>query len=465
MKKRNGSTKPPFTRVGAPKTLSVAAHLLHFLRAKWDLVLFCTGVLAFTFAAGILVERNRLFPYDLIEGAVAAQQDWRANWRHYLQIRSKFLVPTTRTKGGVTRYDRASAWNGDTFLTLYRDDGFGAVLIDMEGRILHAWHVKFSEAFPNQHHLDVTPPDYDVVLHGAALLPNGDVILNMEGEGAVRLDRCSRIVWRLPVTTHHSVDYLPNGETLITADRKHYAPDPRYPLLMPGPEGYFIENLILRLRPDGSVATETSILDVLYHSGWAGLLFSGENSIIRTEQPTHLNDVEVLREDMAKAFPQFRAGDILMSLRNIHTLLVVDGQTWQVKWTMTGPFLYQHDPDFTPNGHILVFDNRRAGGTPRLGQSRILEIDPETRQIVWSYQGTSQEPFYSDIRGMEQELPNGNVLVVEAQHGRVFEVARQPANRIVWEYVNLVREGYTGLVTGAERISPQQLTFLNERCG
>ena len=94
MKKRNGSTKPPFTRVEAPKTLSVAAHLLQFLRAKWDLVLFCAGVLAFTFAAGILVERNRLFPYDLIEGAVAAQQDWRANWRHYLQIRSKFLVPT-----------------------------------------------------------------------------------------------------------------------------------------------------------------------------------------------------------------------------------------------------------------------------------------------------------------------------------------------------------------------------------
>jgi hypothetical protein len=84
-----------------------------------------------------------------------------------------------------------------------------------------------------------------------------------------------------------------------------------------------------------------------------------------------------------------------------------------------------------PNGHILLFDNRRTGGTRRLGYSRIIEIDPETRHIVWSYQGTDEEPFYTDIHGMQQQLPNGTVLVVEAQSGRVFEVARGSTNRIV----------------------------------
>jgi hypothetical protein len=441
------------------------SRVLSFAREKWDFVLFCLGLLGLAFAAGMVIERYKLFPHDVIREATAAAQDWRHNWRHYLQIRSKHLRPTPLNEGGVTRYERAAAWPGYTFLTIFQDNRFGAMLIDMEGQVLHRWDIAFSEAFPNPQHLDVAPPDYDVVLHGTALLPGGDVILNMEGVGAVRLDRCSRPVWRLPRTTHHSVDYLPNGETLITADRTRYAANPRYPRLSPGPEGHYIENFILRLRPDGSVAEEVPLLDILYDSGWASLLFFGEDSTIRTEQPTHMNDIEVLREDMAAAFPQFKAGDVMLSIRNSNTIMVVDGQTWRVKWTMTGPFLYQHDPDFMPNGHILLFDNRRTGGRPRLGYSRVIEIDPATRDIVWSYQGTDEEPFYTDIRGMQQLLPNGNVLVLEAQQGRVFEVARESDNRIVWEYVNLARDGYVGLITGAERVAPEQVTFLGASCG
>ena len=438
--------------------------LLNFARKKWDLVLFCIGLLGVTFAVGMAAERFQFFPYGLIHGGVAAAEDWRANWRHYLQIRSRHLLPSPLTKGGVTRYDQALAAPGATFLVLYRDDQFGASLIDMEGRTLHTWKVALSEAFPDQDYLEIEPPDFDVVLHGAALLPDGGVILNMEGLGAVQIDRCSKIVWRLPMVTHHSVWPLPNGEALVAVDRKHHAVDPRYPRLAPGPEGYFTENLFVRVQADGTVAEEISIFDIIYDSGWSALISGGEDSTLRTEEPVHNNDVEVLSEEMAAAFPQFKAGDIMLSLRNNNTILVADGETRRIKWTMTGPFLYQHDPDFMPNGHILLFDNRRTGRTARLGYSRIIEIDPNTREIVWSYQGTKEEPFYTEIRGNQQLLPNGNVLVVEAQRGRVFEVARGSPNRIVWEYVNLIQDGYVGLVTAAERVPSEQLTFLPANC-
>lgn len=442
-----------------------ARRLAGFVRRKWDLVLFCFGGLLVTFALGMAVARYEVFPYTVVRDAAAAVKDWRENWRHYLQIRSKYLVSTTRKEGGVTRYDRAAASPGYTFLVLYRDGGFGAALIDMEGKIVHRWDIAFSEAFPDPSYLPVVPPDFDTVIHGAALLPDGGVILNWEGLGAVRLDRCSKVVWRLPETTHHQLDYLPNGDTLIGVDRKRTAPDRRYPQLEPGPDGYSIENAIVRLRPDGSVAETRWLMDILYESGWASLMFSGEEAVIRTEQPTHNNDVEMLRPEMAAAFPMFKAGDVMLSLRNNQTILVVDGETWKVKWTMTGPFLYAHDPDFLPNGNILLLDNRRTGATPRLGYSRIIEIDPATRDIVWSYQGTDEEPFYTPIRGMQQQLPNGNVLVVEAQRGRVFEVTREPPNRIVWEYVNLIEDGYAGLVTAAERVAPERATFVGATCG
>ena len=206
------------------------------------------------------------------------------------------------------------------------------------------------------------------------------------------------------------------------------APDRRYPRLEPGPDGYFLENAILRLRPDGSVAEKHSFMDILYDSGWVALMFAGRGA--RSSAPSSRRTTMTSRCCAPTWPPPSRCsgpGTSCCRLRNNQTILVVDGETWKVKWTMTGPFLYAHDPDFLPNGHILLFDNRRTGGTPRLGYSRIIEIDPATREIVWSYQGTDEEPFYTDIRGMQQQLPNGNVLVVEAQRGRVFEVAREPA--------------------------------------
>src|SRR4051794_25294965 len=93
---------------------------------RWDLALFCAGLLGVGVAIGIAIEPFRLPPAATIDAAVDAARDWQENWRHYLGIRSKYLLPTTRVAGGVTTHDRAAAWPGYTFLTMYRDGTFGA---------------------------------------------------------------------------------------------------------------------------------------------------------------------------------------------------------------------------------------------------------------------------------------------------------------------------------------------------
>ena len=45
--------------------------------------------------------------------------------------------------------------------------------------------------------------------------------------------------------------------------------------------------------------------------------------------------------------------------------------------------------------------------------------------------GSGETPFYSWQRGKHQMLPNGNVLVTDAEQGRVFEAARDGGP--VWE--------------------------------
>ena len=436
-------------------------------RGRWDLVLFGLGLLALAFAYGLAAGKYRLFPHDTIDRAADALRDWRENWRHYLQVRSRYLLPTARTVGGVTVHDPAAVAPGPVFLTMYRDGRFGASLVDREGRTLHAWDVAFRDAFPEPKHLGVVPPESEVSIRGAELLPDGDVVLSFGLGGAARIDRCSRVLWTVPAKTHHALDHLPNGDTLMVA-RRESAAGARHPGLAPGRGEHLWEDTVLRVRPDGSVAEEVSVLDVLYESGWQAVLFVGYSAAVgglRADDPLHVNDVEALRPGMAAAFPMFAAGDVMLSLRNVNTLLVVDGRTWRVKWSMTGPFLMQHDPDFLPNGNILVFDNRITGKTPEFGYSRILEIDPATREVVWSYQGTDAEPFYTESGGEQQLLPNGDVLVVEPRGGRVFEVARGSRNRIVWEYVNLAEEGFVDQISGAQHVIPEQLTFLGRGCG
>src|SRR5262249_14393645 len=62
--------------------------------------------------------------------------------------------------------------------------------------------------------------------------------------------------------------------------------------------------------------------------------------------------------------------------------------------------------------------------------SRVLEIDPVTLKLVWSY--TSPTFFATNISGA-QRLPNGNTLITEGPSGRVFEVTKD--STIVWAYV------------------------------
>ena len=239
------------------------------------------------------------------------------------------------------------------------------------------------------------------------LLPDGSVVMNFDGAGMVKIDRCSRLIWRVPLETHHAVDVAPDGEIFAPARRKLRQVGPELPGVRTAEDGFVWNDSVVRLAADGSILAETPLLERLLASGHAAELYANALAIPELpdyDDPLHLNDVEVLRADMAAAFPQFAAGDLLVSMRNINAIAVLDGKTLLVKWWRTGPFLRQHDPDFLPNGHILVFDNRLGGRDRRFGESRIVEIDPKNPvpELVWSFTGSERQPFYSNERGKQQ---------------------------------------------------------------
>ncbi len=82
-------------------------------------------------------------------------------------------------------------------------------------------------------------------------------------------------------------------------------------------------------------------------------------------------------------------------------------------WSYGGPWVLdqQHDATLLPNGHVLLFDDGQyLRGAP--SASKVLEIDPTTNQVVWSYMGYGVfgANFYSAITGGAQRLANGNTL-------------------------------------------------------
>jgi hypothetical protein len=90
-------------------------------------------------------------------------------------------------------------------------------------------------------------------------------------------------------------------------------------------------------------------------------------------------------------------------------------------------------------------------------RSRVIEVDPATGNIGWSYETRPPWAFFSSFISDAQRLPNGNTLICEGQTGRLFEVTYD--GEIVWEYVNPFfgeneRYGRVNLVFRAYRYGP-----------
>jgi hypothetical protein len=192
------------------------------------------------------------------------------------------------------------------------------------------------------------------------------------------------------------------------------------------------------VSPEGVIEREISVLETIFKSGYDGLIRSYSGDVL------HLNDVEVLSESKADSFDMFEAGDIMLSLRSIHTVLVIDGETERIKWSITYPLIGQHDPDFTEDGYITIFDNHMhlEIRTQERNGSRILHVEPSTKKVTTLYGGKEGQYFFSPWCGKHQLLPNGNLLITESTAGRVFEINGE--DKIVWSWIAI--QGDKGFV-------------------
>lgn len=450
-----------------PLAAALVAHATTHERTL--VVQFVVGLVVVSFLAGAAVVQYRVFPYRqffapafeaakahreriavtgnlfgmggahvsaLAPGADASYE--RVVFDSQAPLRGNILwTETDFRRGGVVVHDPARAFAGYTLFTAARPGG--AVLVDMDGTVVHRWYVPLAEAIPpapgsdNRKH-----PEWLTEWRRVHLFPNGDLLVvfgcwgDLYGCGMIKLDRDSNVLWRYAEAVHHDL-YVHDDGTIYTL--LHHWRDTPGDARLAGLElpDRVLEDLIVQLSPDGRELRRIDLLDALVASPFRDMLQAALTPTLPDTELwdiLHTNTVKLLSPGFAQHHDFAKPGQALVSIRTLDAIALVDMEAQQVVWANRGFWGGQHDPDPLENGRMLIFDN--YGFRAAEMRSRVIEFDPATNAMYWTFDGRGQTTFFSGGRGSQQLLPNGNVLITETNRGRLFEVTRD--KDIVWDY-------------------------------
>ncbi len=393
---------------------------------------------------------------------------------------------------GVTIYNPEKCWSG---YTIFQAAERGALLIDMNGNEVRMW--EGLQGFPNKMlpggyvmgSLGERNPKY-------GLQDQTDLVqVDWDGNIVWKFDKAEYIEdpgeepqWM--ARQHHDYQregntvgyYVPgsdpktnSGNTLILAHKNVHVPAISDKMLL--------DDVIYEVDWDGDIVWEWKVSDHFEELGFDAIArnlmyrdpnyYTGFGNSHIAGDWVHTNSMSVLGPNKwyDAGDKRFHPDNIIIDCRDANIILIIEKATGNIVWKI-GPYfdqtpelrklgwiIGQHHAHMIPRGlpgegNILIYDNGGWAGyyAPNPGSptgirgalrdySRVLEIDPATLEIVW--QMTPKEAgylmpldanrFYSPFISGMQRLPNGNTMITEGSHGRIFEVT--PEHELVWEYV------------------------------
>ncbi len=290
---------------------------------------------------------------------------------------------------GVLVYDVSRTEGGPTLFTFAKSPE--AVLVGMDGAVLHSWSRPGSDYWARVH-----------------VFPNGDVIaITCDPYRLIKINADSELLWTLELQAHHDFHMQDDGSLWVLI---------RVPVTREGIHGgsWLLDDALVHVDAGGRELERVSILEAFErtpeHLSWIE-----ESQLPDGPDIFHTNSVEITG-----------GGDrALVSIRALGALVMLDLRRGTIEWLRTGEWRMQHEAQLV-DGRLLLFDNSGLGE-----QSRVLEIDLETGDVVWSFTAPG---FYTRGAGAQQRLSGGNTLITESERGRIIEVT--PDGDSVWEYIN-----------------------------
>jgi hypothetical protein len=378
---------------------------------------------------------------------------------------------------GTTIYDPASAWNGYTVLSPL---GTQAVLvIDMNGTVVKRWeNFNNSAGGPAR----VLPGGFVMAASGARPPHQESLELSLR-------DFDGKVLWQF---SRNEQIKTREGDTIWSSRQHHDWQRDDFPAGYYSPEStpgtaaattlilthtnrtqpkvadvMLEDDRIIEVSPKGDIVWEWVASDHIDELGLADdarkVIKAGAafNKARGSYDWLHVNSATYLGPNrwFDQGDKRFAPNHVIISSREA-SLLAIVARDGSIVWRLGPDFsasrelrairqiIGQHHAHFIPKGlpgagNLLVFDNGGSSGYGFAGPiapdgrgafaratSRVLEINPVTLELVWSY---TNPRFYSSNISGAQRLPNGNTLITAGAGGRMFEVTVK--GPIVWEYM------------------------------
>jgi hypothetical protein len=378
---------------------------------------------------------------------------------------------------GTTIYAPDRAWNGYTVLSPLATPA--VVVIDMNGNVVKRW-----EGYNNS-----AGGPARVLPGGIVVAASGARPPHQESLELIQRDFDGNVVWRFSKSAqlktregatiwsarqHHDWQreshpagyYSPDsppavegGNTLILAHADRMQPNVADVLLE--------DDRLIEVSWNGDMVWEWLASDHIDELGFAPdarkaiKAARGFNKARGSFDWLHVNSATYVGPNrwFDQGDRRFAPNNVIISSREA-SLLAIVGRDGSIVWRLGPDFsqspelrairqiIGQHHAHLIPKGlpgagNLLVFDNGGASGygfanpiapdgTGAFARatSRVLEINPVTLELVWSY---SNPRFFSTNISSAQRLPNGNTLITAGAGGRLFEVRTD--GTIVWEYM------------------------------
>ncbi|MCB1735152.1 MAG: hypothetical protein H6981_08430 [Gammaproteobacteria bacterium] len=432
-------------------------------------LLFSLGVCILGFAYGVAATRLGWWPNSLILEAENAYKALRQTAAEELgqfnPVGFEFFDPEGTGEPSVTLHSGASgkerilvSGGHLRYGRLCPEHGCLAWLMDRDGKVLHTWEVDPKIPWGGLEHVQGLNLVDRLSPYQMHLYPNGDLLVSYQGRntypfgiGLAKFDKDSKLLWSKENFAHHWFSVDEAGRILTPRLRKLPLPH-RFGntnLVLECEQLELYQDTIATLDPDGNLIDEFSVLDALVDSGYAGAVFRSvfatrgpefrqRDNPMRSCDPTHLNNVQILSAKAAPDYPGLTAGDLLISMRTLNAIAVVDPKTRRIKRFSQGHSVMQHSPRFIGDNRVLVFDNQ--GGQSEQGGSRLLSLplDPSQQpEVLFPRPDTPADIHFTsyDTGHLELSADGARVLVALTRDGRLMEINRHDGRR-VWEYEN-----------------------------
>ena len=257
--------------------------------------------------------------------------------------------------------------------------------------------------------------------------------------------------WRIRGAFHHSLEPDANGDLWVCA-----AVDPESISNQKSKIRHcnkiFEDQALVKVSPSGNILQSISVADLILNSGLEYLLYGSANPNVNSD-PIHLNQITPILSDLGA----LKKGFIIVSLRNLSTILLVNPESQSVVWHGSGNWMNQHCVMPISPSTFSVLDNHSfASGEYWLNsvwRTRIMSHNIETGEVAEiRVNGESPRDFFVPVEGRALPLSSNHWMIEDCLNGTIMIFGNQ---KLIFKWSNLYPDGTVGITSWCRYMSSE----------